>query len=46
MKIVDAWYYLNQSYLFLKGKLFKNDDTIYADGDMISITSNGIVGVF
>ena len=42
----DAWYHLNQSYLFLKGKLVKNDDTVYADGDMISITNNGIVGLF
>ena len=43
----DAWYHLNQSYIFIKGKLIKNaDDTFYADADMISITNNGIIGLF
>ena len=30
----EAWYHLNQSNLFIKGKLVKNDDTVYAYGDM------------
>ena len=42
----DAWYHLDQSHIFNKGKLVKNDYTVYADGDMISITNNGIVGIF
>jgi hypothetical protein len=43
----DAWYHLHESYLFVKGKLVKDaDDTVYADADMISITNNGIVGLF
>ena len=42
----DAWYHLNHSYIFIKGKLVKNYDKVYADGDMISITNNGIVGLF
>lgn len=43
----DAWYHLNESYLFVKGKLVKDaDDTVYADADMISITNNGVIGLF
>ena len=43
----DAWYHLNQSYTFIKGKLVKHDDdTVYAEGDIISITNNGIFGLF
>ena len=30
----------------VEGRLLKNDDTAYADGDLVSLTNNGIMYLF
>ena len=35
-----------ESYLLVEGRLLKNDDTAFADADVITLTNNGIMHLF
>ena len=38
----DQFLHLHNSYLLIEGNVLKNDDTRYADGDLIALTNNGL----
>ncbi|XP_063447224.1 uncharacterized protein LOC134726736 [Mytilus trossulus] len=42
----DLFLHPAESYLVVEGRLLKNDDTAYADGDLVSLTHNGIMYLF
>ena len=42
----DLFLHPSESYLVVEGRLLKNDDTAYADGDLVLLTHNGIMYLF
>ena len=42
----DIFTHPSESFLIIKGQLTKNDDTLYADADAISLTNNGMMYLF
>ncbi|XP_071176618.1 uncharacterized protein [Mytilus edulis] len=42
----DLFLHPAESYLVVEGRLLKNDDTAYADGDLVSLAHNGIMYLF
>ena len=45
-EIQDIFTHPSESFLLIEGKLTKNDDTLYADADVISLTNNGMMYLF
>ena len=46
MKNQDQFVHLHNSYLILDGEVVKADNTQYADGDLVSLTNNGLIYLF
>ena len=42
----DIFTHPSESFLIIEGQLIKDDDTLYADGDAISLTNNGMMYLF
>ena len=42
----DIYTHPSESFLIIEGRLTKDDDTLYADGDVISLTNNGMMYLF
>ena len=42
----DIFTHPSESYLIIEGQLTKDDDTLYADADVISLTNNGMMYLF
>ena len=42
----DIFTHPSESFLIIEGRLIKDDDTLYADGDVISLTNNGLMYLF
>ena len=39
----DIFRHPSESFLIIEGQLTKDDDTLYADADLISLTNNGMM---
>ena len=42
----DIYTHPSESYLIIEGQLVKNDDTVYAGGDVITLINNGMMYLF
>ena len=42
----DIFTHPSESFLLIEGQLLKNNDTLYADANAITITNNGIIYLF
>ena len=42
----DIFTHPSESFLLIEGQLIKDDDTLYADGDVISLVNNGMMYLF
>ena len=42
----DIFTHPSESFLIIEGQLTKDDDTLYADADVVSLTNNGIMYLF
>ena len=42
----DIFTHPSERFLLIEGKLTKNDDTLYADADIVSLTNNGMMYLF
>ena len=46
IELQDIFTHPSESFLIIEGQLLKNDDTLYADADNVSITNNGLMYLF
>ena len=46
IELQDIFTHPSESFLLIEGQLLKNDDTLYADADNVSITNNGLMYLF
>ena len=46
IELQDIFTHPSESFLVIEGQLLKNDDTLYADADNVSITNNGLMYLF
>ena len=42
----DIFTHPSESFLIIEGRLIKDDDTLYANADVISLTNNGLMYLF